>query len=98
MDMHKTSLRTARRIGVAAAFLIASCSLALAHHGGDFQGRGGHGGFGGGFHGGCGDDECCSGDQDDRMDAFTLGASEVLLMSDVSATSFDGRYAYSGPT
>jgi type IV secretory pathway protease TraF len=24
--------------------------------------------------------------------AFTLGASEVLLMSDVSATSFDARY------
>jgi conjugative transfer signal peptidase TraF len=27
-----------------------------------------------------------------RSNAFTLGASEVLLMSEVSATSFDGRY------
>jgi conjugative transfer signal peptidase TraF len=27
-----------------------------------------------------------------RPHAFTLGASEVLLMSEVSATSFDGRY------
>ena len=27
-----------------------------------------------------------------RSNATTLGASEVLLMSDVSATSFDGRY------
>ena len=27
-----------------------------------------------------------------RSNAFTLGASEVLLMSDVSRTSFDGRY------
>lgn len=27
-----------------------------------------------------------------QHDRYTLGASEVLLMSDVSATSFDGRY------
>lgn len=27
-----------------------------------------------------------------RFDRYTLGAAEVLLMSDVSGTSFDGRY------
>ena len=27
-----------------------------------------------------------------RSNAFTLGASEVLLMSEVSSISFDGRY------
>jgi type IV secretory pathway protease TraF len=27
-----------------------------------------------------------------QSNPFTLAASEVLLMSDVSATSFDGRY------
>lgn len=27
-----------------------------------------------------------------QVDHYTLGAAEVLLMSDVSATSFDGRY------
>ena len=58
--MHKTSFRAAKRAGVAAAFLMISCGLALAHpgggpHGGGFHGGyggGAHGGFGGGFHGG----------------------------------------------
>ena len=27
-----------------------------------------------------------------QSDRYTLGNAEVLLMSDVSATSFDGRY------
>jgi len=44
--MHRTSLRTARCVGVAAALLIVSSGLALARPGG------GHGGFGGGDHGG----------------------------------------------
>jgi hypothetical protein len=44
--MHRISFRTAKRAGVAAAFLMISCGLALAHPAGN------GGGFGGGFHGG----------------------------------------------
>jgi hypothetical protein len=56
--MHNLSLRSVTRAGVAAAFLVLSCGLALADPGGGHGGGGFHGGFGGhgggfgGFHGG----------------------------------------------
>jgi hypothetical protein len=50
--MHKVSFRTAKGASITAAFLMASCGLALAGPGGGSHGGGFGGGSGGGFHGG----------------------------------------------